>query len=77
MSYTNQVREILAALLDVPVELITAKSTMDDVEQWDSLAQMNLVIALEEEFDVVIPDDDVGTLMSVPLIVALLDELLR
>jgi acyl carrier protein len=48
---------------------------MDDLESWDSLAQMNLVIALEEEFEITIPDDEVGTMLSLPLIMSLLNEL--
>lgn len=76
MSHTEKIREILSSVLGVPVDRISEAANMDDVEQWDSLAQMNLVLALEEEFGVVIPDDEVGTMVTVPLIDALLLELL-
>jgi acyl carrier protein len=48
---------------------------MDDIESWDSLAQMNLVIALEDEFQLTIPDEEVGTLISIQLILSLVNEI--
>lgn len=66
---------MLASLLDVPVEKIAPDASMDDLEEWDSLAQMNLVLAIEEELGVTIPDEEVGTMISIPLIVSLLNEL--
>lgn len=72
-----KVKDILSAIIDVPVDQISDDATMDDLESWDSLAQMNLVIALEEEFQVTIPDDEVGTLLSMQLIVALLNQLVH
>ena len=76
MSHTAKIREILSSVLGVPADQISEVASMDDVEQWDSLAQMNLVLALEEEFGIVIPDDEVGSMVTVPLIDALLLELL-
>ena len=44
----QQIKEVLSAVIDVPLEKIVDDASMDDLEEWDSLAQMNLVIALEE-----------------------------
>jgi acyl carrier protein len=71
----QRVKEVLSAIIDVPVTQIMDDASMDEIEAWDSLAQMNLVIALEEEFDITIPDDEVGAMLSLPLIVSLLNEL--
>jgi acyl carrier protein len=72
----QRIKEVLSAIIDVPVEEINDESSMDDLESWDSLAQMNFVIALEEEFEITIPDDEVGTMLSVPLVLSLLNELI-
>lgn len=71
----QHVKEVLSAIIDVPVGQILDGASMDDLESWDSLAQMNLVIALEEEFEITIPDEEVGTMLSLPLIMSLLNEL--
>ena len=71
----ERIKEVLSAVIDVPIEQISDNASMDDIESWDSLAQMNLVIALEDEFQLVIPDEEVGTLISIPLILSLINEI--
>jgi acyl carrier protein len=70
-----RIKEVLAVIIDTPIEEISDEASMDDLENWDSLAQMNLVIALEEEFQIEIPDDEVGTMVSIPLIASLISEI--
>ncbi len=60
--------------MDVPVEHITEDSSPDTVEKWDSLKHMNLILALEEEFDVQFSDDEVVEMLSVELILLTLKE---
>ena len=72
----KQIKEVLSAVIDVPLEEIMDDASMDELEAWDSLAQMNLVIALEEEFERTIPDEEVGTMLSLPLILSLLNEII-
>jgi acyl carrier protein len=61
----DQVVEIICEQLDVkPDDCGEAKSFTDDL-QADSLAIVELVLALEEKFDVKIPDDDVDKIKTV------------
>jgi acyl carrier protein len=61
----DQVVEIICEQLDVkPEEVSEAKSFTDDL-QADSLAIVELVLALEEKFDVKIPDDEVDKIKTV------------
>jgi acyl carrier protein len=71
----ERIKEVLSAVIDVPIEQISDNASMDDIESWDSLAQMNLVIALEDEFQMTIPDEEVGTLISIQLILSLINEI--
>jgi acyl carrier protein len=71
-----RIKEVLAVTIDTPIEEISDEASMDDLENWDSLAQMNLVIALEEEFQIEIPDDEVGTMVSISLIASLISEIM-
>jgi acyl carrier protein len=47
------------------------------VPGWDSLRHLTLVLALEEEFGVYIPDEEAGSITSYPLIKLVLTELLE
>ena len=40
-------REVLAGVLDVPVGTISDDSSIGNVEEWDSLAHMKLVLEIE------------------------------
>lgn len=44
------------------------------VEKWDSLQHMNLIIALEEEFQIRFSDDEVVEIMDLPTIISVLKE---
>jgi acyl carrier protein len=48
----EQFKKILAAVLEIDVEKIDSRLSSETIEQWDSLKQMNLIAALEEEFDI-------------------------
>jgi acyl carrier protein len=73
----DNLRAVLAGVLRVPVESIGPESSMDNIESWDSLQHMNLVLALEEEFGVSIPDEDAANVTSYRLIKLVLEELIQ
>jgi acyl carrier protein len=68
------VKKVMASVLEIEVGEINDDSSMDTLENWDSLRQMNLVLALEESFGVSIPDEDVANATSYKLLVLVLDE---
>lgn len=67
----------MATLLTVDVTAIDSEASMDTIPTWDSLRHMNLVLALEEEFKVSIPDEDAGNITSYKLIKLVLEDLLK
>ena len=46
------VKAIMADILLIESSTIHAQSSVDTIERWDSLAQIDLITALEEEFGV-------------------------
>lgn len=70
-------KQVMATLLNVDVASIGPDASMDTVQSWDSLRHMNLVLALEEEFKVSIPDEDAGNITSYQLIKLVLEDLLK
>ena len=66
----------MATVLQVPAETIGPETDMDTVPSWDSLRHLTLVLALEQEFGVQIPDEDAGSITSYPLIRVVLKDLL-
>ena len=48
----QRIRNVLASVFSIDVENIPDNCSYGSFEQWDSLSQMNLVVALEEEFGI-------------------------
>ena len=61
----EKVRKIVCEQLDVPEEdVVPAAAFVDDLGA-DSLDQVELIMAMEEEFDLSIPDEDAENIASV------------
>ena len=70
----EKLRQAIGAVLDVDLAHIGTDTSTDTVPSWDSLKHMRLIIALEEAFDVTIPDDEVITMTSYPIIKLVIEE---
>ncbi len=72
MSLFETLQATLAATLKVPPAKITASTRDEDIPAWDSLGQVNLIMALEQTFDIYIEVEEFGNLNSVPAILEFL-----
>ena len=72
----ERIKNTMASILNVPVNSLNENSSKDNVEGWDSLKHMNLLLALEQEFNVTIPDEDAANITSYQLIKLILSDLL-
>ena len=70
----ERIKNVMSAVFEMPVEQLQDDSSPDTIESWDSLKHMNLVIALEEEFDFEFSDSETVELLSFKLIIAILKE---
>lgn len=77
MNTEHTLQHVMATVLGIPADSINDDTSMDTVEAWDSIKHMNLVLAIEEEFDVSIPDEDAANITSYPLIRLVLNEQLK
>lgn len=72
----DRVCNVVSSVLNVPVEQVNEASSPDTLEAWDSLKHINIILALEQEFDVQFNDEQITTMVSVELIVENLKEIL-
>jgi acyl carrier protein len=70
----DKLKAVMASMLDIDVSTVGPATSTDTVDQWDSVLHMNLIIALEEAFEISVPDDEVATLTSYPIVRAMLEE---
>lgn len=70
----EKVAAILAEQLDAETEAITPETNLVDDLGADSLDVVDLVMTLEDEFDMEIPDEDIENVRTVGDIVKYLEE---
>jgi len=70
----EKIKVVMSAVFEVPEEEIDENSSADTIDSWDSLKHLNLILALEEEFDINIPDEEVGNLFNYKLIKLIVNE---
>ena len=70
----NELKKILASVLQVDVTLINENTSPDTIEEWDSLKHLVLVLALEEKFDISFTEEQTVEILSYSLIKLVLAE---
>jgi len=70
----EQVKEVIVRELAVPESQVTEDATFDGDLKADSLDVVELVMALEDEFDLEIPEEDAERITTVGAVVRYLEE---
>lgn len=65
----TSIKEIMSVVFNVPPNEISDDISFGGVEYWDSVAQINLILAIEEEFKISLSDQDVEDMLTLELIV--------
>ena len=68
---TSGVIAIVAQVLNVPPASIPPDASMDTLPDWDSLAQLNICLLVEERYGVDMDMDAIAAAVSVPALAAL------
>ena len=69
----ERLQQVMASAFEVPLEQIKETSSQDTVENWDSLHHIKMIVYLEREFNITIPDDKVGNMISYKLVEAVVN----
>jgi acyl carrier protein len=69
-----KLRGIMASCFNLEVSQINDESSVDDIEEWDSLKHLTLVISLEEAFNISFTMDQTVEILSLQLIKIVLAE---
>ena len=73
----EKIQALLADALNLPIEKVTPESKIVDDLGADSLDVVELLSQLEDEYGIVIPDDEVESLVTVEDVANALDKLVK
>jgi acyl carrier protein len=72
-SIRDRVIQVISSVMNVPASQLTESSSPESVSQWESMKHINLVLAIEEEFDVRFDDQQISELQSVQSIISVVE----
>jgi acyl carrier protein len=61
---TEKLRKIFAEALNIKIETVTDNLEYNSIPEWDSVAHMSLVAAIDSAFDIMLDTDDVIDMSS-------------
>lgn len=71
----ERIKDVMSGVFGVEADTLNEESSQDNVEGWDSIKHLDLIVSLEEEFGVSIPIEEVGNLTNFKYIKLTLEEL--
>ena len=69
MSTSNKVQEVIAETLHIPLESVSDDLGIGSIPEWDSMGNMAVIAALEEQLGIEFPIEDLFDLNSVSAII--------
>lgn len=71
----NKIIELIARVLNVPVGDVTLETEIGELDEWDSLRNVQIIAQLDKEFEVKITPDMIMDLEDVSDIISLIKDL--
>ena len=72
-SSLDQIRSLAADVLGVDVSQLSASSSPETVDAWDSVQHLSLVLAFEQEFDIQFEPEEIEAMKTLGGIAAIVD----
>jgi acyl carrier protein len=69
---TNEILTWVAEVFETPADRIRPETKRDEIEAWDSLGILTLIARMDEDFQVLLTEDEIQQLRSVADIVEVL-----
>jgi len=60
----KKINYIIATTFKIPTEETEKNLGMNEVENWDSLTHMNLIVSIEDEFKIELTGDDIAEMIT-------------
>jgi len=69
----NKVLQLISQIMDTDIATLNENSSSKSVDNWDSLRHMNLIVAIEEEFEIELSDEQIVEMVSYKKIIQALE----
>ena len=64
----ERILNIISIVFDISISIINENSSPENIENWDSIGNLNLIVSLEDEFDIKFTDEEISEMLNFKLI---------
>ena len=64
----EQIKKIMTEVFEIESSLVNDEISQKNTGQWDSLSHLNLIVEIEEEFDISFTPEQIGSMTSLKII---------
>jgi acyl carrier protein len=69
LSVERKIKAIMAKVFKIGIDEVDEDTSADDVDQWNSLAHVDFLVALQKEFDIEFTDSQLVEMLSYKAVV--------
>ena len=69
-----EVKVILARVLDIDISTISDNATQRDINKWDSLQHLNLIVEIEDVYSISIEPEDISEMITLDKIIEIINK---
>ncbi len=74
MSVIDELKEVFEMVFDQKDLLVTPETTSNDVEGWDSMSHVTMLLAVEDHFGIEFKSFEIANLSNVGALIALVEK---
>ena len=64
----ERITRIISIVFEINENEINENSSPENIENWDSIGHLNLIVSLEDEFEIKFTDDEISEMLNFKLI---------
>ena len=70
----SEIKEILARVLDIDISTISNNATQKDINKWDSLQHLNLIVEIEDVYSISLEPEDISEMITLDKIIEIINK---
>ena len=71
---SKEIIEIMSKVFEIEVSDISENASQKEIMKWDSLQHLNLIVEIEDRYDISIDPEDIAVMVSIEKIIDVLNK---
>jgi acyl carrier protein len=69
-----EIKEIMSKIFEIELSEISDNSSQKDIMKWDSLRHLNLIVEIEDKYDISIEPEDISNMVTIEKIIEVVNK---